>query len=252
MRKIKCLIIDDDPYSITTLNHHLITIPQLELIASYTDPVCALASITSEMKIDILFLDIDMPQVNGLELAPIMRQRVRCIILVSAHSKYLLEGFSVMADHFLLKPVDLMAFVKATTAVIKHYLPNRQWHHDDDDEILFVASTDGTKQRMLKHEILFAEANNNYIKFTTIKDKHQTYMTMKQLKATFELDNRFMQVHKSFIVNRNMVVYIKGNEVIFANNLKAPLGRAYKQAFQAYVSAKLLLSDRLRSHLNEI
>src|SRR3982750_1482359 len=107
----KCIIIDDEPQAIEGLKTYLAATPQLELLASYTDPVIALKEIVERDNVDLIFLDVDMPKINGIELAKVIRNKTKKLIFTTAHTKYAFDAFEADADAFLWKPYSLGKFI---------------------------------------------------------------------------------------------------------------------------------------------
>ena len=216
--KITCIIIDDEPSSQNVLKSFINRIDYLELTHVCNDALEALDYLKNNA-IDLLFLDINMPQLSGISFYKSLQNPPK-VIFTTAYSEYALEGFELEAIDYLLKPFSFERFVKAVSK-IKNL-------NDDKTEHIIVKSD--KKLHQIKFEdIIFVEGLGDYIK-VHLKDHFLiTYKTLKEMKNALP-SSVFMQVHKSFIINKNKVDYIEGNLAIINSN-KVPLGLTYKKEF---------------------
>ena len=216
--KITCIIIDDEPSSQNVLKSFINRIDYLELTHVCNDALEALDYLKNNA-LDLLFLDINMPQLSGISFYKSLQNPPK-VIFTTAYSEYALEGFELEAIDYLLKPFSFERFVKAVSK-IKNL-------NDDKTEHIIVKSD--KKLHQIKFEdIIFVEGLGDYIK-VHLKDHFLiTYKTLKEMKNALP-NSVFVQVHKSFIINKNKVDYIEGNLAIINTN-KVPLGLTYKKEF---------------------
>ena len=216
--KITCIIIDDEPSSQNVLKSFINRIDYLELTHVCNDALEALDYLKNNA-VDLLFLDINMPQLSGISFYKSLLNPPK-VIFTTAYSEYALEGFELEAIDYLLKPFSFERFVKAVSK-IKNL-------NDDKTEHIIIKS-DKKLHQIKFDDIIFVEGLGDYIK-VHLKDSFLvTYKTLKDMKKALP-SSIFIQVHKSFIINKNKVDYIEGNLAIINSN-KVPLGQKYKNEF---------------------
>lgn len=239
---IKCLIVDDEQHAIDILIHYVKNTPFLELVAATTSPVEALAIIATH-KVDLIFLDIQMPVMSGIDLAKNIQGKSR-IILTTAYSEFAAEGFDLEVLDYLLKPIPLPRFLKAvhralnviTTSTIP--IPNEEQIGDD----YFFVKTE-FKGKMLKinlKDIDYIEGMKNYVAIHHAGQKTMALLNMKDLEERLP-KKHFMRIHKSFIVAVNKIAAIEGNQVVI-KNVRADIlvGETYKAAFLELMKDKII------------
>ena len=239
---IKCLIVDDEQHALDILVHYVKNTPFLELVAATTDPVEALA-LTATHKVDLIFLDIQMPVMSGIDLAKNIQGKSR-IILTTAYSEFAAEGFDLEVLDYLLKPIPMPRFLKAahralnaiTSSTIS--IPNEEQIGDD----YFFVKTE-FKGKMLKinlKDIDFIEGMKNYVAIHHAGQKTMALLNMKDLEERLP-KKHFMRIHKSFIVAVNKIAAIEGNQVVI-KNVRADilLGETYKAAFLELMKGKII------------
>ena len=225
---IKCAIIDDEPWAIDLLKSYVEKIDYLQLIFTSENPVQAL-NLLHTQKIDLVFLDIQMPEMNGLDLLQVLDPHTRAI-LTTAYSEYALQGYEHNVTDYLLKPIEFARFVKsvqkakqsmeALQAVTQMQNPPRNF--------LFI-KTDGKLVKILHDEILFIEGLKDYIAIHTTQDK------LISLDSLFNMESvlpswQFCRIHKSFIVAINKIETIEKNRVFIKDHV-LPVGEQYKARF---------------------
>lgn len=236
---IRCLIVDDKPLAIDVLKHHLAKVPFLELAHSTTDPLDALNQV---MKggIDLIFLDIQMPELSGLQLTKIIRTKCQ-VIFTTAYSEYALEGFENNAIDYLLKPVSFERFYKAAEKaqfVLQALAAGNQTQalsptSDKETDHIFV-KTEYKLVRVNTADIVYVEGMQNYIVICTPTEKITSLQTMKKTEGQLP-SSQFLRVHKSFIVALNKISSIERNRIYIADQVIA-LGDVYKDAFYKAIS----------------
>ncbi|WP_445750236.1 LytR/AlgR family response regulator transcription factor [Polaribacter sp.] len=215
---IRCLIIDDEPSSQNVLKSFIQKIDYLEYVDVCNNALEALEFLKSNV-IDLLFLDINMPHLSGIDFYKSLKNPPK-VIFTTAYSAFALEGFELVAVDYLLKPFSFERFLKAVSKV--------KDLNDNNIEFVFIKSDKKIHQLKID-DIYFIEGLGDYIK---VHLKNNFLITYKPLKLMYNSlpKSTFIQVHKSYIVNKNKLDYIEGN-VANINSNKIPLGEKYKKEF---------------------
>jgi two-component system LytT family response regulator len=236
---IKCIAIDDEPLALQQISSYIQRTPFLEQIALCQSAFEAL-DILANTQVDLLFVDINMPDLNGLDFVKSLTQKP-FIIFTTAYSEYALEGFKVDATDYILKPIGYEDFLKAVNKVKARI----QSVSETDDKMstsndsLFVKS-DYKLIRINLTDIKYIESANEYVQIHIEDEKPIT--TLIRLKNMEEQlpKSRFMRVHRSFIVNLDKVKVIDRNRIVF-DKVYIPVGDQYKDAFQAFIDKTFLV-----------
>lgn len=235
---ISCAIIDDEPLAVSLLENYVKKTPFLELRGGFGSAVEAMATLR-ETPVQLLFLDIQMPELSGLELARILPSDTR-IIFTTAFAQYALNGYRVNALDYLLKPVSYKDFLVAATRAHDWFTTQSidQSPHDKD-ESLFVKS-DYRTIRVNRRHILYVEGLKDYIKIYT-KDNPRPLLSLSTLKAIEAslYSTCFMRVHRSYIVNMELVTAVERGQIIIGGK-EIPISESYRDQVQEYVAQRLL------------
>ncbi len=232
---INCAIIDDEPLARKGLREYIADIDFLQLAGEYDSPLKAVEQIKAGA-IQLLFLDIQMPRLSGLDFLKTMAKPPLTVI-TTAYPEYALEGFELDVLDYLVKPIAFNRFVKAVMKA-KEYLSARTPAPNVEDDFIFIKA-DNRLVKLFYDDILFVEATQNYITIFTKTKKYITYLTFKSIEEALPA-SRFLKVHKSFIVQLSKVESVDGNDlVIDAHNI--PVSRANKdEVMQKILSGKFL------------
>jgi DNA-binding LytR/AlgR family response regulator len=207
--KLNCLIIDDEPIARRLLKEYIEETDFLELAGIAENPLKAMGLI-SDLQIDLIFLDINMPRMNGMEFLRSMT-RLPMIILTTAYGQYALEGYELAVIDYLVKPFSLERFLKAAQKALElKALREKKSTDTSEDASHFFVKCDGRIEKVICDELIFVEAMSNYIILHTRKGQLITYLTIKKILESLPAEN-FIQVHKSFIVNTDHINSIEGN-----------------------------------------
>jgi two-component system LytT family response regulator len=236
---IKCIAIDDEPLALQQISSYIQRTPFLEQVALCQSAFEAL-DILANTQVDLLFVDINMPDLNGLDFVKSLTQKP-FIIFTTAYSEYALEGFKVDATDYILKPIGYEDFLRAVNKVKARI----QSVSENDDKLstsndsLFVKS-DYKLIRINLVDIKYIESANEYVQIHIESEKPIT--TLIRLKNMEEQlpKSRFMRVHRSFIVNLDKVKVIDRNRIVF-DKVYIPVGDQYKDAFQAFIDKTFLV-----------
>lgn len=240
---IKCAIVDDEPLAVELLASYVKKIPFLELCGKYNNATDALHGITED-PVDLLFLDIQMPELNGLELSKMLPENTR-IVFTTAFSQYAVDGFRVNALDYLLKPISYADFLEACNKAMQWYQLVQQQNEQpsagappsEEPRSIFVKSEYKLLQIDLD-DIRYIEGLKDYVKIYTEQSSHPilSLMNMKAIEQMLPA-SRFIRVHRSFIVQKSKIREIERNRIVFGD-VYIPIGDSYKQAFQDFINAK--------------
>ncbi len=235
---INCLIIDDEPIAIGILEDYVKRTPFLSLKGSCSGATEAM-KLMSSGKIDLIFLDIQMPDLTGIEFSKILGDKVK-VIFTTAFEQYAVEGFKVNAIGYLLKPFSYPEFIETVNRAKEWFdLSSASKTSLPAADSLFVKS----EYKIIKvsfNEILYIEGLKDYVKFY-VEGQTRPVMSLMSLKSLEENlpSDQFMRVHRSFIVNLNKIKTIQRNEILFGDVI-IPVADSYKDAFQGFVRSKFL------------
>lgn len=227
---IKCVIIDDEPLAIEIIQTYLQKLADFELLTCFTDSVEALAYVHKN-KVDLLFLDIEMPLINGLEFVKTLNYSPD-IIITTAYRDYAVEGFELNVVDYLVKPIAFQRFIGATSKVIKRRSENASIIEKTDapiftqpDEDLWV-KVDKKLIRIALNDILYIESLKDYVRIKTKDRELITYYSLNKILEKLPETN-FIRIHKSFIASIKKIETIEGNMVTIAGKI-LPLGRSFR------------------------
>lgn len=231
---IKCAIIDDEPLAVELLVSYVKKIPFMELNGKYSNAVDAMKGI-AENPVDIVFLDIQMPELNGLELSRMLPETTR-VVFTTAFEQYALDGYRINALDYLMKPISYAEFLEACNKALQWYKMVRQVEEPKAAEAtsIFVKSEYKLLQIDLD-DIRYIEGLKDYVKIYTTESPHPilSLMNMKAMEQMLPA-SRFMRVHRSFIVAKDKIREIDRNRIVFGD-VYIPVGDSYKQAFNDFV-----------------
>ena len=239
---IKCAIVDDEPLAVELLASYVSKIPFLELCGKYTNATDALHGI-NEQPVDLMFLDIQMPELNGLELSKIVPESTR-IVFTTAFDRYAVDSFRVNALDYLLKPISYADFLEASNKAMQWFQLVQQNEQqvatpavEEEPRSIFVKSEYKLLQINLD-DIRYIEGLKDYVKIYTEQSPHPI-LSLMNMKAIEQLlpTSRFIRVHRSFIVQKSKIREIERNRIVFGD-VYIPIGDSYKQAFQDFINAK--------------
>jgi DNA-binding LytR/AlgR family response regulator len=229
-----CIIVDDEPPAIRLLEKYISKVHFLSLENSFTNPLEALQYLNSNT-VDLVFLDIQMPEISGIQLSKIINSNTQ-IIFTTAYAQFALDSYDVAAVDYLLKPIDFERFYKAVNKI--NTLP-QPIQETDTDSYLFV-KTDGKNNfvKLFIKDILYIEGLKNYLSIQLRHEQIITYGTLKHLKESLPKQD-FIQTHKSYIIALKHIDKID-NQSVWINNSELPIGNTYKKEFYEEISKKKL------------
>ncbi|MFN8241631.1 MAG: LytTR family DNA-binding domain-containing protein [Bacteroidales bacterium] len=237
---IKCIAIDDEPLALSQIGSYIKTLSNLELVCLCSNAFDALKAFENN-KIDLIFVDIEMPDLNGLDFVRSLPSKP-FIVFTTAYSEYAVEGFKVDAVDYLLKPIgynDFLRAVNKVSALLSLHETQPETVKTSENH-LFVKS-DYKIMRIVLSDIKYIESMHEYIRIHLVNEK--PVMTLVSLKAIEEQlpADKFMRVHRSFIVNLDLVKVIERNRIVFDNSIYIPVSEQYKEKFQSFIEKNFLI-----------
>ncbi len=233
MKKYKCYIVDDEPLALNVIEQHLSKFSQFEVCGKSTDPLEALAQIKL-LQPDLLFLDIQMPEITGLELIESIQNKPE-IIITTAYREYAVEGFELNVLDYLVKPIPFKRFIKAIEKFLEQKLSHTTAPSPQTDSYIFVKA-DRKTIKIALNDILYIEGVKDYVKIVLSAQKIITKVSIGNFFKDLPKD-RFIQVHKSFIVAKDKISAYTAQDVEIGD-LEIPIGRVYKEEFLIAVEGK--------------
>lgn len=222
--KLKCLAIDDEPLALNLIQNFAARIPALNLLQTFTDALTG-AEFLRKNPVDLLFLDINMPDISGLDLIHSLPEKPM-VIFTTAHKNFAFEGFELEAVDFLLKPISFERFFKAVQkALDAHSL--KQIQHTSSPETLVVYS-EYQRLKILLSDIEYIESSEKYVKIHLTKGK--PVLSLMSLAKVLEKlpESKFRRIHRSYIVPVLKVKAIANQKVQLTSGVKLPIGKTYQ------------------------
>ena len=247
MTKIKCIAIDDEPLALKKLVAYINKIPYFELVAECHSAIQA-QKIMEDQQVDAIFLDINMPDLNGIDFAKsldIDYGRGPLIVFITAYSEYALESYKANTVGYLLKPYGFDEF-ETIAKRIKEIQEIRQQSFTEvdtrevNDGTIFVKSDYKIVRIDIEH-IRYIEAMSEYLRISC-DDKERPVIVLLSMKKIEEHlpSNKFMRIHRSFIINLDKITEVKKSHVVLEGDASMPIGDNYKDAFMNYLNKKIL------------
>lgn len=226
---ISCLIVDDEPMAREIISTHLSKIDNIEVIASCSNAIEAFLEINKHA-IDLVFLDINMPEISGISFAKSINKNIK-VIFTTAYRDYAVEGFELRAIDYLLKPISFERFSKAISAFhdIQRPINVEAPSETSSNDFIFVRS-DRVMLKIDFNTIIYIESYSDYIKIHTAKKVVVTRETISAIDAKLPKD-QFLRIHRSFIVAISKILSFSSDHVVIENQ-SLPISRSYKKEVQ--------------------
>ncbi|MBK7559089.1 MAG: response regulator transcription factor [Chitinophagaceae bacterium] len=238
---IRCLVVDDEQHAIDILVHYIGQTGFLQLVSSSTNPVEALQTVVTE-KIDLVFLDIQMPELSGIDFIKAINGKAK-VILTTAYSEFAIEGFDLDVVDYLLKPIRFPRFLSAVQKAVKTITekPATEADTNSDADHFFVKTE--SKGKLLKinlADIEYIEGMKNYVAIYRGGQKTLVYTNLKDL-VTHLPARQFVRVHKSFIIPVNRITGIEGNRILLKNvSAEILIGESYKEELMEIIKHRMI------------
>ncbi|WP_426482299.1 LytR/AlgR family response regulator transcription factor [Chryseobacterium sp. R2ACT005] len=227
---INCIIVDDEPLAMSLLENHISKIDDLKLVGKAQNAMQAYKTLQNQT-VDLMFLDIQMPHLNGIDFLKSLSQKPNTIF-TTAYRDFAIEGFELEAVDYLLKPITFERFFKSVERILRTTAGNR--------ENFILIKIEGMHRKLMLSEIAYFESQGNDIKVVlTTQESFISKSKITDLEKTLS-GKGFVRIHRSFIINSAIVMAFSNNEVLLGNH-RIPVGRSYKNEFDTFIA---LISKR--------
>ncbi|MCK5825262.1 MAG: response regulator transcription factor [Ichthyobacteriaceae bacterium] len=229
-----CIIVDDEPLAQSVIETYLNNIKDIELKGKFDNAIDAMNYLNSN-KVDLMFLDINMPELNGMDMLKSLAVKPE-VILTTAYSEYAIESYELGVSDYLLKPIALPRFLKAVNKVINNLSKEQSFKEGGGDKPRYVfIKVDGINLKLSLEDIRYIEAYGNYLKVYTSEKMYLITDTMINFMTL--LDDDFIRVHKSYIVPLSKIEKLVGNRVHIGED-QIPIGNTYKSDLKSKITNK--------------
>ncbi|MTI40875.1 LytR/AlgR family response regulator transcription factor [Fulvivirga lutimaris] len=230
---LRCVIIEDEPMARKLLLDYCSRVSEIEVVKEFTNGLDALPYLNNN-PIDLLFIDIKMPGITGVDLVKTLQNKPK-IIFTTAFAEYAVDGFELDATDYLLKPFNFPRFIKAVNKVLSHTQasqPNTDGNKNTGGDYIFIK--DGRDMvKVPLAEILYIKGQKDYVKFTLRNRKIMSLMNMKDLENSLA-EKGFLRIHQSFIINTAQIEVVSNNSLKI-NGEFLPISQTYKQGFKKFL-----------------
>jgi two-component system, LytTR family, response regulator len=253
MEKIRCLALDDEPLALDILANYIQKMPSLTLVATCTEPLEAL-SLIQQGKVDLLFLDIQMPTLTGIQFLRVMNGKCKTI-LTTAYSEFAIEGYEYDVIDYLLKPISFERFLKSIQKTIEQLTVNSNQLavntlldvdslQNSDNQIVtnnsqldfIFVKTEYKIQKVNLSDILYIEGLKDYVSIFTTNERILSLQTMKKMEESLP-SNRFVRVHKSYIISLEKIESIERQRITIGKNI-IPVGDSFQKDFMKMIGER--------------
>jgi DNA-binding LytR/AlgR family response regulator len=240
MESINCLIVDDEPLALDLIDSYVVKTPFLKLAGKCSSAFQAM-EVMAAQNVDLLFLDIQMPGLTGVEFSKSLTGSVR-VIFTTAYSEFALEGFKVDAIDYLVKPFNYAEFLRAANKALTWFSLSKASHGASDNGLKSMMVKAGSKlERVDLVDVIYIESMGDYVKIFCKDNEHPviTQMTMKSMEEKLPA-NKFFRVHRSFIVNIEQVRVIERNRIVFGK-IYIPISESLRENFNQLLGDRFLM-----------
>ena len=234
--KIKCVIVEDEPKAMSLLEEYTSKTSFLELVAQFTEPLQAMQILHDNKNIDLVFLDINLPELTGIELAKVIDPSVK-IIFTTAYSDFAVKSYEVNTIDYLLKPITYQRFFQAITKAKKIIEAEDGKNSSTKVQSHFFVKSGKNIVQINWNDIFYIEALKEYMSIVTTTDKILVYKRMSELEAIQPFN--FKRVHNSFIINIDRIEKVERVE-LYINKRSIPISKTYREEFFAILRDRLI------------
>jgi len=235
MKTLRCIVVDDEPLAVKMLEGFVERTPFLELAGSYNDPVLALSEIRAKVP-EVVFLDIQMPDLDGMELSRMLPPETR-VIFTTAFKQYAFESYEVSALDFLLKPIRYQKFLEAAQKAQEWFALKDAASEAPEEKTSAFIKVDGVLRKVEFADILYVEGMRDYVMFhlASARQPLVTHLTMKAVEELLPVKT-FMRIHRSFIVNLERIESVSAQGDVKVGSALLHVSEGYKDAFDAFLA----------------
>jgi DNA-binding LytR/AlgR family response regulator len=227
-RKINCIILDDEPFAVKLIADYASKIPRLNVLYADCDVFKAIEVLNSE-SVDLIFIDIQMPQLTGIEIMQMFNTKHNFII-TSAYTEYALDAFQFHVIDFLLKPINFNRFYQS---IEKFSSWQETFQKEETDNFLFVKA-DRKHYKISPDTILYIEGLKDYLRIHTDTEKIMVLENMKDILEKLP-KHQFVRIHRSYIIPKNKIKVIEGNQIQMSNGSHLPIGETYRKLVSEWI-----------------
>ena len=235
---LTCAIIDDDEINRLTLEHYISLTPDLQLEASLADGIAGLTYFRQSNKVDLLFLDIEMPHLSGLELLRVLPDPPE-VIITTARPDFAVDAFELRVADYLVKPFEFARFTQAVQRVVQRLRPvlpaakpgTRATNAEAPATADLFVKVNSRMVRINFDDVLYVEALSDYVNIVTPKHKYIVYTTLKGLETRLTPFPNFVRVHRSYLLNTQHIESIEDNTANLKDGYFVPIGKSYQDGF---------------------
>ncbi len=241
--ELNCILIDDEPHAVEELSEIIGLTSGIKVLEKFYDVKSALGFLKEYGRVDVIFSDINMPGINGIDAAMLLNSHCDFLIFITAHKEYALDAFAVHADGYLVKPVSYKIFAERINVLLEKKA-HQEGVKQSDNEVLFLKGTQKNTFIKIKYsDIVYIEAMLNYVIVHTLKGKEITYIGLSGMEKLLSKKEVFFRVSKSAIISVNYLDRVEGNVVRLTDKSFFPIGEKYRDAFHKFLRKRILNSN---------
>ncbi|WP_443938764.1 LytR/AlgR family response regulator transcription factor [Pedobacter sp. MW01-1-1] len=243
---LNCIAIDDEVSGLEVLSDYLSSSPNFNLCQSFSDPLLALNTIQKSKGFDVIFMDIEMPKMSGIELSKMTRHKTRKLIFTTAHPQYAIDAFDIEADAFLLKPFSLAKLNYTLSKLFETSNSTNDFKSFKTEEYFYIKSKN-EKFKLVKikyDEIIAVESMQNYVSIYTTQKTIVASLNLTRVKELLQNQHSIIQIHRSFLISKKYIEEIENNIVRMKGGLKITIGENYKEVLLSYVRTRTIKTGR--------
>jgi len=237
MRPLTCMIVDDEPLAVRLLVSYVEKTPDLLLLSSFTDSISAINAVR-EQKPDLLFLDIQMPNLDGMELAHSLPEQTR-VVFTTAFKEYAFESYEVNALDFLLKPIRYNKFLNAVEKAKKQLVPSPETSQPSPQQNTVFIRVEGEWRNVVIDQIIYVSGMKDYVMFYLDGEKKPliSHLTMKAVEEMLPSD-KFLRIHRSYIIAVDKIQKVDRNDCIYIGEEIIHIPDGYQQIFNQFLETR--------------